>query len=67
MCVCMGRGGVRGLRENERVMGESTKSWKESDRYISSCTSMLTTHKHLKQVNKIHHVNGYDRPASNRY
>ena len=34
--MCVWGGGVRGLRENERVMGGSTKSWKESDRYISS-------------------------------
>ena len=36
VCVYGEGGGVRGLRENERVMGGSTKSWKESDRYISS-------------------------------
>ena len=27
---------------------------------------MLTAHKHLKQVNTIHHINGYDGPASAR-
>ena len=25
---------------------------------------MLTAHKHLKRVNTIHHINGYDGPAS---